>query len=274
MNILKVKQVDGHLTYWRLRYGKVPAFIHIPKTGGTYLTQYETDKNPVIWPMKPLGHSCVVNKSISLPDDYPPRIGYLRYINDQNDLKKYFVFSTVRNIFDWLVSYWGHAGGHNPKYHDTNHYDYENAQKGFEYLVKTIANREDKWPSRKFIHFAVFSYHGDLIVDWINRTETLDEDLKALAKYKNLRYVRKEKQREGVRKRDYRDYYNDELIELVYKTWGRELKLFGYTFEGLDIETAVLKRKIEGSQKDNIKYFWENDKLFIHNREVKRGINV
>lgn len=255
----------------RLKYGKIPAFIHIPKSGGTYLAQLETDKQSVIYPMKYLGHCCVVNKKISIPEEYPPKIGYKNKIKyDQHQLRSYYIFSIVRNIFDWLVSYWGHAGGHNPKYLDTNHYDYKVAQKGFEYLVKTIANREEKWPSRKFIHFAIFSYHGDLIVDWINRTETLDEDLESLARYKKLTYSRKEKQREGARKRDYKTYYNDELIELVYKTWGRELKLLGYTFEGLDIENAVLKRKIEKSQKNNIKYFWEEDKLIINKKEIRR----
>jgi len=270
--IKNIRQFNLSLFFWRIRYGKIPAFIHIPKSGGTYLAQLETDKQSVIYPMKYLGHCCVVNKKISIPEDFPPKVGYKNKTKyDQRWLVNgYYVFSIVRNIFDWLVSYWGHAGGHNPKYRSTNHYDYEVAQKGFEYLVKTIANREDKWPSRKFIHFAIFSYHGDLIVDWINRTENLDEDLKALAKYKNLSYSRKEKQRLGVRKRDYKSYYNDELIELVYKTWGRELKLFGYTFEGLDIENAILKRKIESSQKDNIKYFWEKDKLIINKKEIRR----
>ena len=174
--------------FWRLRYGRIPMFIHIPKSGGTYLLQFETDKQSVIHPIKCLGHICVINKSISTPEDFPPKIGYKDKKYDQCWLKNYYVFSTIRNIFDWLVSYWGHSGGHNSKYVDKNHYDYEIAQKGFEYLVKTIAEREDEWPSRKFIHFAIFSYHGDLIVDWLNRTETLDEDLKALAKYKHLIY--------------------------------------------------------------------------------------
>jgi len=273
--IKKTIKENWHLLYWHLKYGRIPAFIHVPKTGGTYLAQLETDKESVIQPMKYLGHSCVVNKSISIPEDYPPEIGYKdKKKYDQHWLNNYFVFSIVRNIFDWLVSYWGHTGGHNKKYANKNHYDYKNAQKGFEYLVKTIAEREHKWPSREFIHFAFFSYHGDLIVDWINRTETLDEDLKALAKYKNLSYSRKEKQRVGVRKRDYRKYYNDRLVELVYKTWGRELNLFGYTFEGQNLEKAVLKRKIELPQKKNIKCFWKKDKLIINNKEVKRTINV
>lgn len=270
----RIRQVDWYLLYWQLRYGKIPAFIHIPKTGGTYLKQGETYSQSVIQPIKYLGHSCVINKLISIPEDYPPEIGYkdkTKY--DQHWLNKYFVFSTVRNIFDWLVSYWGHSGGHTPKYADKNHYDYKISQKGFDYLIKTIAEREDKWPSRKFIHFAIFSYHGDLIVDWINRTETLDGDLKALAIYKHLSYSRKGKQRVGVRDRDYKSYYNDKLIELVYKTWGRELELFGYTFEGLNIQKAVLKRKIEVSQKRNIKYFWKDDKLLINNREVKRDMD-
>jgi hypothetical protein len=271
-HIRKIKQLDWTILYWRIRYGNIPVLIHIPKTGGTYLQQGGTDKKPVIKPMINLGHSCAINKSISNPEAFPPKIGYKdKKKYDQRWLKNYFVFSTVRNIFDWLVSYWGHSGGHNPKYRNTNHYDYEIAQRGFEYLIKAIADREDKWPSRKFIHFAIFSYHGDLIVDWLNRTETLDEDLKAMAEYKYLSYSKKEKQRVGIRDRDYRSYYNEELIELVYKTWGRELKLFGYTFEDLNIEKAVLKRKIPDSQKRNIKYFWANDKLIIKEKEVKRN---
>jgi hypothetical protein len=33
-------------------------------------------------------------------------------------------------------------------------------------------------------------------------------------------------------KRDYRLFYTDKLIDLVYQTWAREMGLFGFDFDG------------------------------------------
>src|SRR5210317_1562443 len=101
------------------------AYIHIPKTGGTYIGQLETTSNPVIWPLRYLGHVAIVANT-----DYP---NYLYYPRDpenshrtvmKNILQQYFVFSTVRNIFSWLVSYAGHAGAWPNKYFNPEHYDF------------------------------------------------------------------------------------------------------------------------------------------------------
>lgn len=253
-----------------LHFGKMPGFIHIPKTGGTYLTQYETSENPILYPMKTFGHCCIANKFKHISSDYPPKDCFPQNsIRSKQRLQFYYIFANVRNIFDWLVSYWGHAAGTNPKYHNPNHYDFKAANKGFEYFLKTIASRDYYWPSTKFIYFAIFSYNGNLIVDWLNRVETLDSDLKKLAEYRGISYSRKEKQRIGKREMDYRYYYNDSLIDLVYKTWGRELKLFGYDFNGLDINKAIIKRSIPSRQKKNIKYKWQEDRLFINGEELR-----
>lgn len=97
----------------------LPAYLHIPKTGGTYIGQSESDGRRVIYPVKTLGHKYVVE-----PGCPQKNVIYLnrddhRAITQVIALRKiqrYFVFATVRNLFDWLVSYAGHAGGWNKKY--------------------------------------------------------------------------------------------------------------------------------------------------------------
>lgn len=244
-----------------------PVFIHIPKTGGTYVAQRESDRNPVIWPVRYLGHVCVTEKKQRHSTGYPPE----GFTNPKNicrrELLRCVVLSSVRNIFSWLVSYAGHSGGYNPKYHDENHYDYESSRKGFDYLIKTIANRESPWPSRKFIHFQIFSDSGRLVVDYLARNESLDDDLKAFSGELGLNYVRKPRQRVGGMD-DYRSYYTDSLIDLVTQTWGRELRLFGYDFGGMQAGSALIKRRIDSITKRRIKYFWIDDRLIIDGKGV------
>jgi len=257
---------------WRLKGKKIQTFLHIPKTAGTYIAQLETKNKSTIFPIRYLRHAYII--------DRPNEINkiYLEHdlksarssVVSRSQLKKCFVFSNVRNIFDWLVSYASHAGGWNPKYRDKNHYDYELANKGFSALLKAMANRKKQWPGRRFIFSQLFSSSGDLIVDWINRTEVLNTDLKKMASYIKCSYKQKKKQRVSKRKRDYHSYYNAKLIKLVRKTWGRELKLFGYSFDGLNSKNAVLSGRVTKKQKQNIKYFWDSDRLVINGKEIKR----
>lgn len=153
-------------TYYQVRAGSnAPIFIHIPKTGGTFLGQFESFRTPALWPVKHLGHVAVGNIKESYSSFYLP-LGYSkRKLVSRDSLEGRFIFSVCRNIFDWLVSYAGHAGGWNPLYANPSHYDYENVTRGFEYLVKTITNRDETWPCRKMTHFPMFSADGDLIVN-------------------------------------------------------------------------------------------------------------
>ena len=66
---------------------------------------------------------------------------------------------------------------------------------------------------------------------------------------------------------DYRTYYTDSLIDLVAETWGRELKLFGYTFDGLDVSMAILKKFVDKETQMRIHYSWKTDKLLIDGEE-------
>jgi len=241
-----------------------PVFLHIPKTGGTYLNQAETrwqDRRPVLEPLDSLGHATLLDHTQPIPADYPPQGLGEQFCKDVQSLRRCFVVSTVRNPFDWLVSYAGHAGGWNPSYCDTNHYDYVMANRSLGDLIRAIAEREEPWPSRRFLFMQPFSTTGELMVDWFCRNETLDDDFASLAKAKRLIYRKQPKQRVGER-RDYRSYYDDKLIDLVYQTWGRELSLFGYSFDG-PTNDGLLVGAVPRRVKQAVRYTWSNDTLTV-----------
>jgi len=229
-------------------------YLHIPKTGGTYVAR----NDDVISPINDLNHSAIVTKSKPSPY-YPPSPGYLESMRKDISILTgdRICFATVRNPFSWLVSYWFHAGCDIPESEKPSHYDYTLARKGFKEFVTTIANRDVGWPSNKFIHFAIFCYDGDLIVDRLVHQDNLDAELKELAEDYGLQYRRGGRVRVSEGAKDYRTYYDDNLIDLVQDTWGRELSLFGYDFDGkID---GVLGKVITAEQKEDIKYFWATD---------------
>jgi hypothetical protein len=243
------------------------AYLHVPKTGGTYVKQDESDAKPVISSLRYLGHVYVTSEAgIPNPLYYPRDLANSQNVIPLHEIERYTVVSTVRNIFDWLVSYASHAGGWNPRYHDPDHYDFEAANRSFDYLVRTLADREQPWPGRRFIHCQLFCSDGRLVVDWLNRNDSLDADLAALASRMKLTYRQQPKQRVGNRK-DYREYYTPELVDLVYQTWGRELRLFGHDFDGATDAPGVLYRAIDRNTRARIRYTWADDALHFDGSE-------
>lgn len=238
-------------------------FLHVPKTGGTYIGQYERGSKPVISETLPLGHRV-------LSDDY---FGY-----GQLDKKEYnqltrglirrkgplylnwqkrSVFTVVRNPFSWLLSYAGHAGCWNTKYLNTEHLDYQTAQRGFEYLIKTICDRDDVWPSRRFLFCQFFTLQGRWVPNTVLFNETLDVDLKFYARSNNLQFSKKPPQRVG-KKIDYRTEYSDKLVDIVRDAFSRELELFGYQFESPVSDYNV---KHSNEQYNTLTYNWTLDQL-------------
>jgi len=250
---------------------KIPVYIHIPKTGGTYLSQYKNGQPSVVHPMKFIGHRSIVAKTGDPNYLYWNRDKNREYTQtiSKESVRGIPIIITVRNIYSWLVSYAGHAGGWNPRYRDTSHYDFEAANKGFEYLVHRIANREHPWPNRKFIFFQAFCTDREFLPDYVTRTESLDTDMENLSKKLGLTYHKREKLRVGVHK-DYREYYSDKLIQCVKETWNRELYLYGYTFDNSDVGKATIKKVVGQSIKNSLMYDIEKDLLEIKGKEVSR----
>jgi hypothetical protein len=233
------------------------AFLHIPKTGGTFITQSESDGKSVISPIINLNHVTVLDYDADFELDvakpYAKSATVSRHIVEQ-----YNVFSNVRNTYSFFVSYMCHAGGLNPKYRDTSHYDFNAAQKGFDYLLKTVADRVELWPSRRFINYMLFSQpSGEFIPSWINYTEKLNADLVEMARRYKLCYVERPKQRVSGWN-DYRRFYTSDLVDLVSKTWAREISIFNFDFEHSGIwcgreNASIALRKLD--------YVWRKDEL-------------
>jgi len=196
--------------------------IHVPKTGGTSASQ-----SPLI---QSLNHTSIVDK----PGQSNPLYGGPRSKNVVtfiDRLKGWRVTGIVRNPYIWLVSYAGFAGCFKKMGH-YQHYDYPHAKKGFEYLVKTIMNREEPWPSRKFIFTQFWSQpSGQFVLDHVFHTEQLDQELITYFKQKHNKHYKPAARKQIGQHKPYRTYYNDKLVEEVFKAWRREFKIFGYDWE-------------------------------------------
>jgi hypothetical protein len=154
--------------------------------------------------------------------------------------KTSFVFANVRNPLNFLVSYYHHVvDGYG--YINTYHYDFAAGQRGFDYLVRTILDREDKWPSRKFLFLQFFDSQGRCLVDWINRTECLDCDLEIMCSKFHIKFVPGEPRRVFKKTQSPKQYFSDALAQSVMCVYSREMNLFGYS--GFDVATPRVSLK-------------------------------
>jgi hypothetical protein len=221
--------VDSAMDYFK-KSEKSLQFIHIPKTGGTYFTQ--RGKQTLIEGVKNLGHTMIDDCNYGINKLYYPRdmVHAKSMISPFDANKNTRYIAIIRNPYDWLVSYAGHAGSWNPKYTNKEHYDYEAANISFDYLLKQIVNRDDIWPSRNTLFVQLFTTSGRFILDEILEQSKLNDEIIRIARKYNREYEIKSPLRVGNR-RHYREYYTTELVELVKKTWGDELRFLGYSFD-------------------------------------------
>jgi hypothetical protein len=232
-------------------------FIHIAKTGGTFVAQSENANRTVIFPIRNLGHATLVDPDWELLWDVPAPFGETDAI-PRTDLNGSMVFSIVRNPFSFFVSYLHHAAGRIEKYRNPHHYDFAAANRGFDYLLKTIVDRDIVWPSRKFVHYQLFSQpSGAAVVSWLNCTASLEMHLREMAHAFGLQYRHGEPQRVGP-PGDYRSYYTDALADLVHRTWKREIELLGFRFDEPRSRYAPreLTQRVRAA-----KYVWRDDRL-------------
>ena len=225
-----------------------PVFIHMPKTGGTSLNMLSPQ-----FPFLAPGHCVIRNQRTD--DQVPMGLVPAR----QRDFRGCYLFFTVRNPLTLLVSYYYHAIGRTSLGPiNKSHYDYTNAQRGFEYLVRKILDRTDCWPSRNFLYLQMFNEEGDCVIQWVNRQEHLSQDLDRLAKRFGVEVqINLWERNSGIR--DYRTFYSDRMLSELCSHYSREMRLFGYSV----METLEPLITLHPMENHRLRYLYNKDTILF-----------
>lgn len=86
--------------------------------------------------------------------------------------------------------------------------------------------------SRELQSDYIIDLHGNIIVDFIGRYESLQEDFDRVCDRIGIPRIDLPHERRAVDRDDYRRYYDDETVALVAEHYAADLERLGYRFDG------------------------------------------
>lgn len=159
-----------------------------------------------------------------------------------SEYKDYFKFAFVRNPWDRLVSLWAekiHSDASlNSKFlvngvgRGLARYECFYAGMSFEAFARVIAKIPDALADPHFAsqHTFICNQQGQVLVDFIGRFETLEDDFMYIGRRIGTeRFRLPHLVRSNHRK--YRDYYTDKTKRLVEQRYAKDIELFEYSFD-------------------------------------------
>jgi len=185
-------------------------FIHIPKTAGISLVK------SIFGDVTLEGHRFV--------SFYKQVFG--------NRYSEFFTFTIVRNPWDRLYSAYKFLEKGGINIHDKNAFEtHLSTYKDFEDFVLKGLNEKIIWEIMHFIpqYEFVCDKNGKIIVDYLVRFESLQEDIAGLSKKINLEVVMDH--HNYNKKKDYREAYTKEMIEKVHHIYQKDIDVFEYSFK-------------------------------------------
>lgn len=138
----------------------------------------------------------------------------------QKTYDDYFTFAIVRNPWDWQVSLYNYMRK------TSTHFQHDLARKFSDFPTYL------RWRCTEEIRFQkdfIYSVDGKLMVDFIGRYETIDEDFQTICDRIGIQV--KLPITNVSKTKPYQEYYTPELIELVRKAFAPDIELFKYEFE-------------------------------------------
>jgi LPS sulfotransferase NodH len=161
------------------------------------------------------------------------KVGHKKAIDYLDDNKKlfeeYYSFSFVRNPYDRLVSAYIFLrdGGRNDldkQWADENLSEFNSFKDFVISLDKLIMKRFHFYPQYLFL----CDKDDRVIVDYVGKYENLHEDFKHVCNVLGRDCELPHKNRTLKKSFDYREYYDYEMKEIVYKCYKKDFDLFGY----------------------------------------------
>ena len=231
-------------------------FIHIPKTSGTAFTSDQIIK---------LGHIFNASNIYRTPKN---KKGYCDYITDTwstyyYEYPQYYKITIIRNPFDLLCSYYHHG----EIFQNNNIFchsgwaavNYTHNFTTFKEFITAYCDDNFEWhiPAlKKFLFSQLFDDNHNCVTDIIVKYEFCDE-AKNLLNLKLQSKISTEKANISInKKKHYKEYYDDEMIQNVNKKCERELKYYNYDFNGSTKKEIFI---IDS----NIKYDIKNDIVYL-----------
>ena len=196
-------------------------FVAIPKTG-THAVRQALREHMGPQDMEQVG--LFVNRKLPIPQLAQVGHGHLsleqvRPYFRPEDFAGFFKFAFVRNPFDRFISYCAFMTREHGQFEKDPH------------AVMRHFIDNPPWQHILFQpqHSFVASADGKMLADYLGRVEQMQESYDEAAKRIGIPSRPLEKVNTS-RRRDYRDYYDQALIDGVAKLYARDLEYFGYEF--------------------------------------------
>jgi len=202
-------------------------FVHIPKTAGSTvhiaLRPYCVNRNRTLF-----------RRAISwLPVKENPEKAYIRGHStsevfrtklDPALFQKLHKFAIVRNPYDHAVSSYvfTQTNTHGRRYKDAQNWSFADFLSYLERKDRIMPRNQSAW---------LVNRRGDLQVDRILFSEDLDRGFAQLCAFLDIDYEGSLPRVNVMKRKDYREYYSDELRQRVDVLYKRDFDLFGYDFE-------------------------------------------
>jgi hypothetical protein len=196
-------------------------FVAVPKTG-THAVRQALRKHMGPQDLEQVG--LFVRKEFPIPELASLRHGHLSlqqvrpYLKPE-EFQSFFKFAFVRNPFDRFVSYCAFITRTDDRF--------EKNPRGV--MRHFIANPPWKHILFQPQHSFLTDESGELLTDHVGRVEEMQVSFDEISRRIGIPSEQLTKVNTSKR-RDYRDYYDEELIEGVARLYPRDLELFRYEF--------------------------------------------